>query len=327
MRIESYSVESKSYYSFERSYEKAEKLQVWYNPPNNVQSPANVQSLAVEQSKEPVLKLSDEEKAKLKLIKYLLEKLTGKKVRLLALELSEKDSPSEVEGSQNQSQTRGSFGLVYESSQRYFESEKMTYSTTGTVKTKDGRTIDFTLSLRMERSFYFEESFQLRLGEALKDPLFLELDNLPPEFSVKEMKIDLDLDGVVDQLRKPSTNLGFLALDLNENGRIDNGTELFGPTTGNGFAELARYDADGNKWIDESDPIFAKLKVWFVDEEGREKLLSLKDANVGAIYLGFLPTKFSFYDGQELFGRLVSSSFYLTEDGKPKAIHQIDLKV
>ncbi|MEJ5229701.1 MAG: hypothetical protein WHT65_06830 [Pseudothermotoga sp.] len=320
MRVESFSVESRSYYSFERSYEKTEKLQIWYNPPSSTQSSA------VEQSKEPVLKLSDEEKAKLKLIKYLLEKLTGKKVRLLALELSEKDSSSEVQQSQNQLQTRGGFGLVYESNQKYFESEKMVFSTTGTVKTKDGRTIDFTLSLKMERSFHFEESFQLRLGEALKDPLFLELDDLPPEFSAKEMKIDLDLDGVLDQLRTPSANLGFLALDLDENGKIDNGRELFGPTTGNGFKELARYDADGNRWIDEADPIFAKLNVWFVDEEGKEKLLSLKDTNVGAIYLGFLPTKFSFYDGQELVGRLASSSFYLTEDGKPKAIHQIDLK-
>ncbi|MGJ8455197.1 hypothetical protein ACSFC1_07835 [Pseudothermotoga sp. U03pept] len=322
MRIESYSIQSGSYYSFEKIYERTEKLQVWYNPSNN----NNTQTVSVEQSKEPVLKLSDEEKAKLKLIKYLLEKLTGKKVRLLALELSEEDNSSQAQETENQSQARPSFGMIYESSQRYFESEKMTFSTAGTVKTKDGRTIDFSLSLKMERSFYFEENFQLRVGEALKDPIVLNFDNLPPTLSPKEIRIDLDLDGALDRLQAFSSKIGFLALDLNENGKIDSGKELFGPTTGNGFKELSKYDADGNKWIDEADPIFARLKIWFVDENGDERLFSLKEMNVGAIYLGFVPTKFSLYDGEELQGRLASSSLYLTEDGKPGAIHQIDLK-
>jgi hypothetical protein len=31
---------------------------------------------------------------------------------------------------------------------------------------------------------------------------------------------------------------------------------LFGPQTGNGFAELAEYDEDKNNWIDENDSIY-----------------------------------------------------------------------
>lgn len=320
MKIESYSIDSKSYYSFEKIYEKSEKLQVWYNPQQS-----NVQSIE-QQNSEPVLKLSDEEKAKLKLIKYLLEKLTGKKIRLLALELSEKSENLQTQETQNLSNQQG-FGLIYESNERYSESEKMVFSTNGTVKTKDGRTIEFSLSLKMERSLYFEKNFQLRLGDALKDPLVLNFDNLPINLSTKKIKLDLDLDGVLDEFNAPSSNLGFLVLDLNENGKVDSGRELFGPKTGNGFKELSRYDVDGNKWIDESDPIFAKLKIWFIDENGNEKLFSLRDMNVGAIYLGFVPTKFNMYDGQEISGQLASSSVYLTEDGQPKSIHQINLKV
>ncbi|MFN3284009.1 MAG: hypothetical protein ACK40Q_07235, partial [Pseudothermotoga sp.] len=226
-----------------------------------------------------------------------------------------------------QTQSQQGFGLIYESSERYYESEKMVFSTSGAVKTQDGRTMEFSLSFSMERSFYTEKFFQLRLGDALKDPLVLNLNNLPANFSPRKIKIDLDLDGALDEIRAPSSNLGFLALDLNENGKIDDGRELFGPTTGNGFRELSRYDADGNKWIDESDFVFAKLKIWIIDEEGKEKLLSLKDMNVGAIYLGFVPTKFSIYDGQEMLGKMASSSIYLTEDGQARMIHQINLKV
>lgn len=321
MRIESYSIGLKSHYSFEKTYEKSEKLQIWYNMPQN-----SVQSIQ-QQSNEPILKLSDEEKAKLRMIKYLLEKLTGKKVRLLALEIAEGEETSQNQEQTNQTQSQQGFGLIYESSERYSESEKMTFSGSGVVKTQDGRTIEFSLSLKMERSIQMEKYFQLRLGDALKDPLVLNFDNLPANFSAKKVKIDLDLDGVSDEFRAPSSNLGFLVLDLNENGKIDSGRELFGPTTGNGFRELSRYDADGNKWIDEADPVFAKLKVWIIDEDGNEKLFSLKSLNVGAIYLGFVPTKFSMYDGQEMLGQMASSSIYLTEDGQPKVIHQINLKI
>ncbi len=321
MRIETYSVSSKSYYSFEKIYQKTEKLQIWNNVPQN-----NIQPLQ-QQSYKPMLKLSDEEKAKLMMIKYLLEKLTGKKVRLLALELAEREEAVQGQGQINQTQSQEGFGMIYENGEMYSESEQMAFSTSGIVKTQDGRTIEFSLSLNIERYFQVERYFQLRLGDALKDPLVLNFDGLPPTFSTKRIKFDLDLDGVLDEFRVPSSNLGFLALDLNGNGKIDDGRELFGPTTGNGFKELSRYDADGNRWIDESDPIFAKLKVWIVDEGGKEKLLSLKDINVGAIYLGFVPTRFTVYDSQEMLGEMASSSVYLTEDGQPKMIHQINLKV
>ncbi|HOK84447.1 MAG TPA: hypothetical protein PLP64_09530 [Pseudothermotoga sp.] len=321
MKIESYAIDSRSYYSFEKTYEKNEKLQVWYSSPQN-----NVQSVE-QKSGEPVLKLSDEDKAKLRMIKYLLEKLTGKKVRLLALEIAENEEGIQNQEQASQTQSGQGFGLIYESSEKYSESEKMFFSSSGIVKTSDGRTIEFSLSLKMERSIQLEKYFQLRLGDALKDPLVLNFDNLPVNFSGKKIKIDLDLDGIVDEFKAPSKDVGFLALDINENGKIDDGRELFGPTTGNGFKELSRYDSDGNKWIDEADPIFAKLKIWMIDEDGNQKLLSLKEMNVGAIYLGFVPSKFSMYDSQEMVGQLASSSIYLTEDGQPKTIHQINLKV
>lgn len=147
MKIESYSIDSKGYYSFEKVYQRSEKLQVWYNAPQN-----NIQPIE-QQSYKPLLKLSDEEKAKLKMIKYLLEKLTGKKVRLLALELAEREEAVQGQDQIQQTQPQQGFGFIYESSERYSESEKMVFSTSGSVKTRDGRTMEFSLSFSMERSF------------------------------------------------------------------------------------------------------------------------------------------------------------------------------
>lgn len=85
-------------------------------------------------------------------------------------------------------------------------------------------------------------------------------------------KSDLDADGMEDQISFVLPGSGFLALDLNGDGRINDGRELFGPETGDGFAELARYDEDGNQWIDENDPVFERLRIWTKDAEGRDVL-------------------------------------------------------
>ncbi|MGA3188488.1 MAG: hypothetical protein ABSF22_15390 [Bryobacteraceae bacterium] len=98
---------------------------------------------------------------------------------------------------------------------------------------------------------------------------------------------------------------GFLALDRNGNGKIDNASELFSnlapqPATpgkvGNGFLALAVYDlpangGNGDGWIDAQDTIFSKLLVWVdlnhngVSDPG--ELLTLKQAGIQAISLTY----------------------------------------
>lgn len=69
---------------------------------------------------------------------------------------------------------------------------------------------------------------------------------------------------------------GFLALDLNEDDIINNGTELFGDQTGfeNGFLALAAYDSNGDGSITAEDQVWESLRVWVdvnqngISEEG-----------------------------------------------------------
>ena len=55
---------------------------------------------------------------------------------------------------------------------------------------------------------------------------------------------------------------GFLALDSNGNGRIDDISELFGNRFEGGYAELARYDSNGDGKISQADLIWSELRVW-----------------------------------------------------------------
>lgn len=265
------------------------------------------------------IKLSEKDKAKLKLIKAILEKLTGRKVKLLLLEISESHENVERTDSNNIQ-----VGVMYERNLYERESEAVSFSTRGYVETRDGRRIEFEINFHLSRKFEQSELIRFMAGN-LQDPLILKLDDAPLEFSDRKLTLDINFDGVLDEIRL-ARNAGLLMLDLNENGQLDDAHELFGPSTGQGFLELARYDADKNNWIDENDTVFAKLKLLIADTSNT-KLVSLSEANVGAIYLGFVKTPFSLYDGVEIAGKLNSTGIYLTNDGHAKTIHQVDLKI
>lgn len=217
---------------------------------------------------------------------------------------------------------------VYTSSSHFTkESEVTTFSTTGTAVTADGRNLSFNLDMSMSREFmeYEECSYVTQYETLLTDPLVINLDSNPVSISDKFFEFDIDNDGEKENIPRMNTTSGYLALDKNNDGIINNGSELFGSQTGDGFGELAEYDSDNNGWIDESDEIYEKLKIWIKDEDGKDKLITLKEADIGAIYLGKSKTQFDIKDDMNsTVGRVRSSGIYLHEDGSAGTIQQVD---
>lgn len=173
------------------------------------------------------------------------------------------------------------------------EQEDTSFSTVGTVRTKDGREINFNVNVNMSRrceEYYREE---LNVAQfALYDPLVINLNTDVTELSDQTFYFDLDADGEEEEISMLKGS-GYLALDKNGDGVINDGSELFGTKNGDGFADLARYDEDGNGWIDENDSIWSKLKIWCKDENGNDVLYKLSDQGVGAICLENVSTDFT----------------------------------
>ena len=173
------------------------------------------------------------------------------------------------------------------------EQEDTSFSTVGTVRTKDGREINFNVNVNMSRrceEYYREE---LNVAQfALYDPLVINLNTDGTELSDQTFYFDLDADGEEEEISMLKGS-GYLALDKNGDGVINDGSELFGTKNGDGFADLARYDEDGNGWIDENDSIWSKLKIWCKDENGNDVLYKLSDKGVGAICLKNVSTDFT----------------------------------
>lgn len=207
------------------------------------------------------------------------------------------------------------------------ETEDTNFSTVGTVRTKDGREINFNVNVGMSREFqqYYKEDLQLATFQ-MCDPLVINLDTDVAELSDQNFYFDIDADGEADEIAGLSGKSGYLALDKNEDGVINDGSELFGTASGNGFADLAKYDEDGNGWIDESDALWSKLKIWCKNEKGEDVLYRLADKGVGAICLQNAATDFTIKGGDGgTKGAIRNTGVFLYENGNVGTIQHVDL--
>lgn len=353
MIIKSSAIQLNSQHQFLKSSQESESLRFWKTP----RQPAEQAGLSRQGPQEDLVRLSKTaqalkpEKQSLDLseapdavhsemmliIKQMIKQLTGKDFKIFSA--NDLMTEATAAGAQNleiettppaNQQPSAGFGLVYEHQAVYRESESLSFSATGSIETQDGKSIEFSVKLNMSREFRMETNSSITAGDAeMKvDPLVINFNGNAAELSQTHFEFDIDTDGTTDQIAILRPGSGFLALDKNKDGVINNGSELFGPDSGNGFAELARYDGDNNHFIDEADAIYDSLRIWQRHEDGSQQLLALGDKNIGAIYLGHATTPFQLRtaDNQSL-GEVTDSGVYLTEDGKTGTVQQINFSV
>jgi hypothetical protein len=109
---------------------------------------------------------------------------------------------------------------------------------------------------------------------------------------------DHDADRLAEQTGWVDPNDGILVLDVNHNGIIENGQEIFGhcisgkaqPDCG-GLPLLKKYDQNGDGRIDAKDKVYNDLRVW-LDYNGDghcdpDELITLKKLNITAIWVEY----------------------------------------
>ncbi len=202
------------------------------------------------------------------------------------------------------------------------EHERTAFSGQGTVRTADGRAIDFDLSLSMCRDFDCTRVREEKGAIEFHDPLVLNFTGKATELTDARFSFDLDADGEAESLPMLAAGNGYLVFDVNRDGRVADGREVIGATSGEAFDDLAKLDADGNGWVDEADPAWAALGVWFPDGEVKP----LKEAGVGALHVAGAWSPFVLKDGDNnARGQIWRTGVYLGEDGRAGTMQQIDL--
>jgi len=259
----------------------------------------------------------------------IVEALTGRKLHVFdPADLQPAASENTVDAdTQTNTQEGSGVGILYDRTTRYVETESVSMEASGMIRTEDNREISFSLSMEMSRTFVETTGVHVRAGDpALVDPLVVNFAGTAAELTETRFEFDLDIDGAGDLMPGLRGGSGYLALDRNNDGIINDGSELFGPATGDGFEELAAYDADGNQWIDDKDPVFDKLRIWLVNGNGMGRLEKLRHSNIGAIHLAKLSTLFDHRDdANRLEGRTTDTGLFLREDGTAGTVQQLDL--
>ena len=164
------------------------------------------------------------------------------------------------------------------------------------------------------------------------DPIILDLTGDGYAFGASAL-FDINADGAADKVAWNSSNDGILAVDLDGNGTIDSGSEIFTPGFGggnfaNGVAALASLDDNGDGVIDANDAAFAKLLVWQdanadgVSDAG--ELSGLADHGIASIATGAAHANDTI-DGQAVTAR---GSFTRTDGSKGEYIEaQLDTQL
>ncbi|KEF31427.1 hypothetical protein D777_01776 [Marinobacter nitratireducens] len=209
----------------------------------------------------------------------------------------------------------------------YSESESRSFASTGSIELDSGETVDFTLSLRQSQSRSYEYSEVVKIQERpMTDPLVINFGATTAQLTDTLFEFDMTGNGDTAQFATLGGGSGYLVFDRNGNGTVDDGSELFGPQSGSGFAELAAFDDDGNRWIDAGDEVFQSLSVWVQTADGNDELRSLSEVGVQALYVDSAEDRFTLANGQGVpLGQIKSSGIYLTTDGDVRTLEEIDL--
>ncbi len=354
MIIKNSAIQFSSQYQFLKSSQESASLRIWktQDPAANKASPNKDNPLTDAISLSKPIKTEKQSPdlhpdpdanhgVMLQIVQQLVKALTGHGFKIFSADelTANPDNGTPIDTSNDAAKTTpptenqlapAGFGLAYEHRTTYQESESTSFTANGTIKTQDGKSIEFSVKLNMSREFLLETSQSVSAGvpEKKMDPLVINFDGHAAQLSQTHFEFDIDSNGNVEQLATLNPGSGFLALDKNKDGVINNGSELFGPNSGNGFSELGAYDSDNNNFIDEADPIYKNLKIWQQRENGSQQLVSLSAKNIGAIYLGHAPTPFQIRtpDNKSL-GEVTHTGIYLTENGETGTIQQLNLTV
>ena len=201
-----------------------------------------------------------------------------------------------------------------------YRSQAVEASFAGAVQLEDGSSQSFAFSFSLQESY---TSFSIRQEAVLQDPLIVSTTGQSFQWTGASQAFDFFSNGGSAELPTLANGQYYLSYDRNQDGQISQGKELFGPSSGQGFTELAALDEDKDGFVDSSDSAWQQLRLW----RPGETPTSLSTAGIGALSAQSVATSFGLYDGDALLARIARSGIFLSEQGKVGLLQQVDLNI
>jgi hypothetical protein len=201
MIIQRSSINMSSQYSLISEYKLKESLRI--NLPNRNNEPKELVTIG-SQPKNKKIDSDDKDfelalTPELRMIKMLLEKMLGKKIKLIRIEADQGIQEQTPKKSENPESQGNQATFEYNRSETYYQSEKMGFFAKGFVQTDDGRNIEFTLKLNLSREQL--QNQEISIGNAkTKDPLIINLKGNSAQLTNTKFDFDLDSDTKTDNI-------------------------------------------------------------------------------------------------------------------------------
>ena len=170
-------------------------------------------------------------------------------------------------------------------------------------------------------------------GEETRSPLVVDLDGDGVETTTTEdgTHFDHDNNGFAEKTSWVGKDDGLLVRDINSNGQIDDGTELFGNNSvlssgekaANGFEALKDLDSNNDGIFNSSDTAWNQVKVWKDANQNGEvdsgELLTLEQAGVSSINLNYENETITDENGNQH----NQTGTFIKTDGTTGSIHDV----
>ncbi|MDU8925269.1 calcium-binding protein [Pasteurellaceae bacterium LIM206] len=214
-----------------------------------------------------------------------------------------------------------------------YKANGLTYKWTGGDLTVGGLTVKNFRNGQLGIHLEEKEDEEPEAPPPATDPLIIDMngDGVKTVSRDKGVYFDLDNNDFAERTGWIDGNDAFLALDRNDNNKIDNGTELFGSYTrlqngrlaSNGFEALTEFDSNNDRILDENDEIWSQLKLW-QDRNGNGitddgELTAIAQSDIASIDLSYNIIEYT--DSQE--NSHLQASRIMRKDGSEAAIEEI----
>jgi len=174
---------------------------------------------------------------------------------------------------------------------------------------------------------------QFSKASVTRSPLILDLDGDGVETTsvLAGTHFDNDGNGFAEASGWVGKDDGLLVWDRNGNGKIDDGSELFGNNSyledgsaaANGFAALAELDTNRDGKIDSGDAAFTQLRVWKDGDSnavvGSGELLTLNEAGVQSLGLAYSQQSVTDAQGNQH----LQAGQYVTTGGSARSMNDV----
>ena len=200
------------------------------------------------------------------------------------------------------------------------------------LETRDIAAMSMTQAAAFEQTDLDAMSEAQRAALAALSPIVLDLDGdgVRTLSASAGVRFDLLASGQAHATGWVSATDGLLVRDLDGNGRIDDGRELFGVATrldggqiaGNGYVAMQALDSNGDGRLDAKDAAFGELRVWVdADSDGLSSAAELHGlVDLGIVSLDLNAQAGTAVDQGNLLG-LVSG--YTRSDGSVHAMADV----